>query len=341
MGDSDQRRQMSRRRFLKLLGAAGAASAAGYTGLRHLSPRSTPTGNAVNLDDSAIKTVEDLQGGAKRVVIKSGATWTPSIGSGGTMENLLIDISADRAGVVGTASGDGWTIRNVGVKGITGTDKVFTVSGSNGTVENLYLGDGSKSQAAAKDGGPNGTMGFWVDHGDTEGPLNFRNVHISKFANNGIYGSPTADQYTGGIMNIYDSYFDSNNISAFKIGSPLGQCEVVNTTIRTDSEAPATHDGLVNKRTIWALNNSETVVRDCDIQGPIATRSPNSTIILENTRWDGSGTGSGEIRGSSAGSPDLSPPSGVPMSAEEAATGTSSAASTTSSSESQGSGSPC
>lgn len=288
---------------------------------------------AQNFDDPAIERVESLENGARRVVVESGATWTVRIGSGETLSDLLVDIDRPGADFHAFASGTGWTIRNLGVKGTIKSRYALVTEGENGTVENVYLGDG------AEDGTQ--VMGVWIDHDDTEGPLDFRKVHISGYPNNGIYGSPTVEEDRGGIVNIYDSYFDSNNISNFKLGSPLGPCEVVNTVIRTDNSATPNSRGQVNKRGMWALDNPggghpnrhRVILRDSDFLGRIVTE-PGAIVELQNTRWDGtfqagddvheSGDPPGELVGSSAGEPDLTPPDGVPMNAREAATGSTS-----------------
>lgn len=285
---------------------------------------------AQNFDDPAVERVESLENGARRVVVESGATWTVRIGSGETLSDLLVDIDRPGADFHAFASGSGWTIRNLGVKGTIKSRYALVAEGENGTVENVYLGDGAEDGTQVK--------GVWIDHDDTEGPLDFRRVHIAGYPNNGIYGSPTVEEDRGGIVNIYDSYFDSNNISNFKLGSPLGPCEVVNTVVRTDNPATPNSRGQVNKRALWGLDNPggghsnrhRVILRDSDVLGRIVTE-PGAIVELQNTRWDGtfhagddvheSGDPPGELVGSSAGEPDLTPPAGVPMNAREAATG--------------------
>lgn len=261
--------------------------------------------------------------GYEEIVVEEGETFTKRVGGGEVWENKLIDITAPGADVTALCDGEvsGWTVRNIGVRGRVKDAYFFSPAGSGGLVENVYLGDGSISKNTW-DGRP---KGFWVQHNRTTGPIEFRNVHVAKFTNNGIYGSPTVDSHSGGVIHIRDSYFNSNNISQFKIGSPLGTCEVENVTVRTDQPAPPNPDGVVNKRAMIALasggDQTYTVVRDSDIQGHIDADDPGATVELQNVRWDGSG--SGDIRGQSAGSPDLDPPAGVPMTAQEAAAGTS------------------
>lgn len=279
---------LSRRSTMKLFGAAGVAS--------------------IPLTTSV---AADTHGEYETITVPAGQRETLQVPDGGTLSNKLIDITASGASVRIDARGTDWTVRNIGVKGTMDAydDIALLVGGERGTVENVYLGDGCT---------PGRSKGSWVDHSDTDGPIEFRNVHIAGFPNNGIYGSPTAN-LQGGIIHIRDSYFDSNNISQFKIGSPLGTCEVTNTVIRTDNAAPHNGFNQINKRGLWALDG-KTVVRDCDILGSIDTYA-SATVELENTRWDGTHTDDGTVVGSSSGSPDLSPPEGCPMTPEEAAAG--------------------
>jgi len=285
---------ISRRSAVKLIGVAGAAA--------------LPISASVAADThDDYETIEVPAGEREEIRVRNGET----------LSNKLIDVTASGASVRIDARGSDWTVRNVGVKGEMDADDdmALLVGGERGTVENVYLGDGCI---------PGRSKGAWVDHGSTDGPIEFRRVHVAGFPNNGIYGSPTAD-LQGGVLHIRDSYFDSNNISQFKIGSPLGTCEVTNTVVRTDNSAP--HNGFdqVNKRGIWALDG-DIVVRNCDIQGTINTYAP-ATVEVEDTRWDGRHYGEGSITGGSSGTPDLSPPESCPTTAEEAASGSTSGSS--------------
>jgi stress response protein SCP2 len=245
------------------------------------------------------------------------------LGSGDTLENVLFDISAERADVRILTSGTGWTIRNVGVRGKAQNETPLWLGGQ-GTVEHVYLGDGSIG-GDHPNGSGMGPIGCWINKNPNSGPIVFDGVNISFFANNGIYGAPTADGKYGKVFHVRNSYFDSNNISAFKIGSQYGTCTVSNTTVRTDHEAPALESGAVNKRAIWALQG-RTEITDSDLQGPIWTNSAEGAYaVLEDCAWSDGGRwmdDRGDVRGTWSGSPDLSPPAGVPMTPEAAASGT-------------------
>ncbi len=279
---------ISRRSVIKIAGATGAAVIPG-----------TASVAADSQDDYEIIEVS----ADEREIIR--------VRSGETLSNKLIDVTASGASVRIDARGSDWTVRNIGVKGTMDVydDMALLVGGEHGTVENIYLGDGCTAGRS---------KGSFVDHGSTNGPIEFRWVHIAGFPNNGIYGSPTSD-LQGGIIHIRDSYFDSNNISQFKIGSPLGTCEVTNTVVQTDNSTPHNGFNQVNKRGIWALDG-KTIIRDCDIQGTINTYDP-ATVEVENTRWGGDHNGDGSVIGNPRGTPDLSPPDGCPVTPEQAASG--------------------
>lgn len=262
------------------------------------------------------------------ITLSPGETKRVEVHGGETLENKLYDVRADGAGVYLHTFGDDWTVRNVAYRGANATNGI-AYRGS-GTFENVYLGDGTEADAD--------TIGMITVADQSTGPIILRNVHIADW-NTGIYGSPTGEQ-EGPITRIYDSYFDTNTGSQIKIGSPLGPCEVVNTTVRTDGEVDKGRSGSTNVRAVWALDHNgggpnhrnTSVFRDCDLQGLIAATC-GAVVELENTRWDGQFNSTedvhgcypdvtADLHGESVGDPDLSPPAGVPMTAEEAASGT-------------------
>lgn len=252
----------------------------------------------------------------RTVTLDPGETRTFEATANDPVENLLIDQSATGAYVRLVGGEDGFVIRNVGVRGRGVDDGYNLLASASGLFENIYLADGSV---------PGRMKGGYLAHKNTRGPVTFRNVHIGRYGNNGLYVSPTSLDSTGAVVHIEDSFFPGNNISNFKIGSPYDTCTVTNTTIRTDADVPHNGMGQINKRGFIALDGY-TVVEDCDISGPIQVdaekHSSDTTVELVNTRWDGDKLKGGRIVGSSVGTPDLSAPAGVPMSPEEAASGT-------------------
>jgi hypothetical protein len=293
--ERDGRRTVDRRSFLGVAGA-GAAAALGVGTL------------ANNADAADYRTV----------TVPAGETRNFSVGSGETLENLLIDMTAKGASAKIYANGDGWTVRNVAFKGNhPGGHYLFTPAVSKGgtaTVENLYMGDGQTEGT--------GKGGIWVNGPDHYGTLNFRNVNIQHFIDNGLYGTDAGYDYAGahgGVVNVYDSFFDSNNISNIRVGSRDGRtCYVENCVVRTGStracDVGCSSPGAKNSRGVWAWWGP-VEVRDSDIQGPAVeqdSRAGDPTISSTNTRW-GSNANAGRV------------PDGVPMTPEEAASGTSSA----------------
>ncbi|UPV73514.1 hypothetical protein M0R89_13300 [Halorussus limi] len=256
----------------------------------------------------------------RTVTVSAGETRTFSVGSGQTFENVLIDMTADGASAKIYANGDGWTVRNVAFKGNhPGGHYLFTPAVSKGgtaTVENLYMGDGQTEGS--------GKGGIWVNGRDHYGTLNFRNVNIQHFIDNGLYGTDPGYSYHGshgGVVNVYDSYFNSNNIANIRVGSIDGRtCYVENCVVKGGSTrgcgVGCSAPGAKNPRGVWAWWGP-VEVKDSDIGSSPArveqdSRAGDPTIISKNTRW-----------GSDADTSRV--PSGVPMTAEEAASGTSSA----------------
>ncbi|NEU56646.1 hypothetical protein [Halorussus sp. MSC15.2] len=265
----------------------------------------------------------------RTVTVSAGNTRTFSVGSGETLENLLIDMTADGASAKIYANGDGWTVRNVAFKGNhPGGHYLFTPAVSKGgtaTVENLYMGDGQTAGS--------GKGGIWVNGNDHYGTLNFRNVHIAHFIDNGLYGTDSGYSYHGshgGVVNVYDSYFDSNNIANIRVGSIDGRtCYVDNCVVKGGTTRPCdvgcSSPGATNSRGVWAwwgpVEVSNSDIGSSPARREQDNRAGNPEIISKNTRW-----------GSEADTSRV--PSGVPMTAEEAASGTSSASSGGSGSES-------
>ncbi|SIR19655.1 hypothetical protein SAMN05421858_1783 [Haladaptatus litoreus] len=272
---------LNRRSYLKFAGATAATFAA--------------TGSTVGANEY------------ETITVPAGETKSIAVGDGETFENKLIDMSASGASVLITTSGSGWTIRNVGFKGEhPGGHYLMTpgVSDPEGTalIENVYMGDGQAPRT--KSGG------IWVDANlPHQGTITFRNVHIAGMIDNGLYGSGPGAQGYGGNLHVESSYFKGNTISNVRLNSKTRPCNVTNTVIDTTGAQPCgvgcSAPGSTNTRAIWSWYG-ETHLRNCDIVGDIATID-GGTVTETNTR-------TGEAA-------DLTPPKGVPMSAEQAASG--------------------
>jgi hypothetical protein len=243
----------------------------------------------------------------RTITVSAGETQTIDIGDGETFENVLIDMTADGASALVRTSGSGWTIRNVGFKGIhPGGHYLLNpgVSDPDGTglVENLYMGDG---QVAGSDSG-----GIWLNANlPHRGTITFRNVHVAGMIDNGLYGSGPGAQGYGGNLHVESSYFKANTISNVRLNAKERPCRVIDTVVdsrgnkpcRTGCSAP----GSTNTRAVWSWYG-ETHLRNCDILGDI-TSVKGGSVTQTNTRT-----------GDAA---DLTPPKGVPTSAEQAASG--------------------
>jgi hypothetical protein len=237
------------------------------------------------------------------VTVPAGETRTFSVGSGETLENLLIDMTADGASARIVTSGSGWTVRNVGFEGRHPGghhQMIVRVDDPDGTgrLENVYLGN-EQADRSAKGGI------YWDSASSRKGTIVFDRVHIANKVDNGFYGE--GDGY--GRQIVKNSYFHNNTISNVRVGSHHSTCRVENTTVHIDGGNPpcgtgCSSPGSTNTRAVWAWFGEVEVV-DCDIKGAPLLTKEGATITQSNTRV-----------GSAA---DVTPPEDVPMSAEEAA----------------------
>ena len=296
--DSDS--LLDRRSYLKLAGAAAASVAA--------------TGAATKATAASYDTI----------TVSAGQSRTFQVGNGETFENKLIDITADGASAHIYATSNNFTIRNVGFKGThPGSEFPIVLSvpdeSATGTVENLYLGDGAIKGSYAG--------GIFVQYSPAHrGTLQFKNLHVAHFSNNGLYGSAPGHRGQPGTSHVADSYFHSNNISNIRLGNDTETNTVRNCTVHVDDTTPAcdancSDPGAVVNRGIWAWTG-DVHLDNCDVQGRLETYE------------GGQITQSATSVGSNA---DTTPPQSVPMSAEEAASGNATDGSSTDGSSTDGS----
>ncbi|RKD97402.1 right-handed parallel beta-helix repeat-containing protein [Halopiger aswanensis] len=294
--DPDERTLVGRRSYIKAaasavtLGAAGAGSAA-----------------AAGEDYDVIE-------------VPAGRTHTITLGSGDTLENTLIDISARNAKFQISARGSGWEVRNLGIRGNwdeTQKAEPFIVSGD-GVIDNYYFADGATGNTY-----PNGPTGIYVANAHS-GTIRINNVNIQDMPDNAIYGSSPGDLPShpsggggGGDVIITNSYAADCVASSFRVGTDGSRVE---NCVSVGSDCG-----------FWAFYNSPKVV-DCDFSdsnlGDIRVGDghwqANARPRLENVRYETDVIHSGSVVGSSAGSPQRTSPEeveGVPLSAEEAASG--------------------
>ncbi|AGN00964.1 hypothetical protein L593_05075 [Salinarchaeum sp. Harcht-Bsk1] len=338
---------VDRRDYMRVLGGAAAAAA----GLGAL----TGSGAAAEYET---------------ITVDAGGSYTANLGSGDTLENVLIDVTADGADVHIGADGDGWVIRNVGIRGAIdigddspggddpsyegGYNSVFTVdasSGGSGLIENVYLGDGIE---------PGVDKSALITATNHDGHIDVRNFNCGGFSTTAFYVSGFGRERTGGTMTIEDSYF-ANSAGTAHI-RPAGNVTIRNCTITNTNEAvyiPRTFGGLdqaMTARGIWtSYSGSTTRVENCDIDvreentcdapwdydGPCqATSVWAGEAPIDLVDSEVRGTVGGNVNQSNVGSaPDLSLPSGVPDSAEVAASGGTASGSDDSTSGDSGNGS--
>jgi hypothetical protein len=256
------------------------------------------------------------------IEVPVGSTHTIQLGDGDTLENTLIDITASGAQYQLSAVGSGWTIRNLGVRGVWDSDEkaeplVASVPDKNGSarIENVYLGDGAYDDTYP------GATGIYVGNSHA-GTLEIDRVNIQGFPDNAIYGSSPGDSAAhssgrggGGAVCITNSYAANCRAGGFRIGSDGSYVENC-VAVGCD-------------RNFWGFYN-ETDVIDCDFSnaqlGDIATGDgawqATATATVTNTRFETALEHSGQVIGDSAGTPQRTEPSdveGVPLTAAEAA----------------------
>ena len=285
--DSEQS-LLDRRSYLKLAGAAAASVAAAGA--------SSGSANAASYDT---------------ITVPAGGTEVITVGSGETFENTLIDMTADGASAQLNVSGDDWTVRNVAFKGNHPGGNYLLTPGvtsedGHGLIENVYMGDGQTEGS--------GKGGIWVNGNlPHRGTITFRNVHVAHMIDNGLYGMDGGYHGVGGVVNVEDSYFDSNNIANIRVGSVDGRvCHVKNCVVKADSTRPCgtgcSSPGATNSRGVWAWFGPVEVT-DSDVGGSSPRATKDGGYIEESdTRW-----------GADADTDRV--PEGVPMAAEEAVGG--------------------
>ncbi len=246
----------------------------------------------------------------RTITVPAGQQKAIHVGDGVTFENVLIDITASGAGVSITTSGNGWTIRNVGIKGQDSGRNFMIMPGvespdGHGLIENVYMGDGIK---AGKRGG-----GIWVNANlPHRGVITIRRTHIANTVNNGLYASGPGSKGEKGITNVEDSYFRSNNISNIRLNALGSRTPYVkNTVVKVDGSTPPCGDkcsapGTVNNRGIWSWYDTTKVI-DSDIQGGLVGAHGGNVKTINTRTGDNA---------------NLTPPKGVPMTAKQAASGT-------------------
>ncbi|MFP8957246.1 right-handed parallel beta-helix repeat-containing protein [Natrialbaceae archaeon A-CW3] len=263
------------------------------------------------------------------ITVGAGQRRVINVDSNETLENVLIDCTANGARVTIAAHGTNWTIRNVGIKGrVTGTNATFGVSdrgGNTSRIENVYLGDGATS-------GHRHGLGIWVAP-QHNGHIDIDRVNIQEMGDNSFYCSAPMHSGAGGTVDLSNCYSRDSWVSHFRLGEgAVTNCTAVNT---------AAHK---NGRGVWAWAPGTVSVEDCQLATGgrhyavvAGANGRGTTVRMRNTEYD---TGfNGGLRRTSGATIDLQSdngtnprdtvPDGCPTSAEEAAGGSASSSAST------------
>ena len=298
-GSADNTVLLDRRSYLRIAGAATAATLAATTG---------------------VGASEDYE----TITLSRGERRTFEVGNGETFENKLIDCTAGNCWPVIVAHGTNWTIRNVGIEGRLGnTNAIFGVSdrqGNTSVMENIYLGDGSDSRNGSSTG--HGQTAIWANP-DHAGHIDIENVNIQGFADNAIYASAPGNG-GGGTVHI-DSCFAANcYVSHYRLAT--AGSTVTNSSVYVNDEGFA-------GRGIWAWSPGTIEIEDCQIEMnghhtaiDAGANGQGTDVVVRDSDYDRGGitehAGSTvHLEGDSGTSPEAFVPDGTPTSAEEAASG--------------------
>jgi hypothetical protein len=266
----------------------------------------------------------------RTVTVPAGGRKLFRVGSGETLENLLIDCTASNADARIVASGTGWTIRNVGFKGemdhgASGGYPNHIAASGEGRIENVYVGNGVVS------GTRKGGIGVSADHA---GHIEVVRTHIAGWSDNGIYAAGMArpgGSAGHGTLGFDSCYLHDNNVSGLRIASD--GTTVKDTVIHNTGNAPTVstcgcvnargvYDGYGTESNVITFENVDIACTDANTNGGTsALAATKTTFEVENSQVKGDLIGN--VNTTNVGNdPDVTPPAGVPMTAEEAAKGT-------------------
>lgn len=215
-------------------------------------------------------------------------------------------------------SGNGWSLRNIGVGSPTSNGSYAIAAQGTGIIEHCYLGEGSSSDT-----------GIFV-HPNHGGTILIRFCYLSGFHDNGIYGSAPGNgpSHTipgnGGTVIVENCYLEGNEIANLRLGTTGSGAK--NTVMHN----PASR----GNRTFWGYYESP-VLQNCDMGGRIVAgedahpKGREVSVTLNNCRWNGQGgvstAGSSSVAGADEAQsrqPNFAPPGRVPTSPQAAAQGT-------------------
>lgn len=250
---------------------------------------------------------------------------------GETYENVLIDVSNAGASVQLTVQNG--TVRNVGILGEQSSDApnhswmvVQASAGEEVRVENVYMGDGLD--------GDYGGGGIFV-HANHAGECVIDRVHVAGSGDNGIYASgPGTPNGNDGHVVIRDCLSINSTVSLYRIGSTGSVIENCVGWVDEDTPQYRNPGSPRTSRGVWHWYATDCEVYDVDIDmkgrgAAILASRDGGHLHVHDSEIDGgdiavdhAGNGAGEVTTDDVtDEPELEPPEGVPMSAEEAAAG--------------------
>jgi len=315
---SDHNSRFGRRSYLKMAGVTAAlVGGIGAT--------------TVTADDDEYDVIE----------VSSGQTWTYNMDPGETLENILVDITAAGANWQIRMHGDDMTLRNVGIRGnVDSPEKMNHISiastsrSSRTVIENVYY-EGYTLRGFDNAVGTGGTATPIFVSPSHGGDLLVRNVNLQSCPDNLIYASAPGNgpehpaTGSGGTVRVEDSYLFRTGAGCVRIGTNGSYAE--NCILDGDHANTA----APNARPFWGYYE-HTEVRNCDVMngspgavvvGASAWRKGRSAeVAVEDSYFDNTGTHAdgAQISGSSTDRTPRTDPAeidGVPLSPEEAASG--------------------
>lgn len=245
---------------------------------------------------------------------------------GGTYQNKLIDMSTGDTFEI-FADGRNPTVKNIGFKG-TAQNSGFAVNAAGGrsvsgtvTIENVYLGDGTGYQNSSFTHGPGGMFIHATNNIDR---VVVNNCTVRGWTNNGFYFS-NADY-----VEWNDCLTTNCGVSHYRAkNAEINNCVGFNTSNERHGQGSGSER---YGRIVWAWPPGPIDINNSDIeQGPAALESiwPNanggaSQVNFNSGQFSGgikSGPGTYNESNSVGSNPDLTAPSAVPLTAEQAASG--------------------
>ncbi|AGB16228.1 hypothetical protein Halru_1621 [Halovivax ruber XH-70] len=228
--------------------AETAESPAGNTGLLHRRSYLQLAGAAVG--GAAIASAAGRANAASYDVVEvdAGSHEVLRVGAGETLENVLIDVTADGASATIDCHAPNTTVRNVGFEGRmdsppTGIIGASDTGGGTSVIENVYLGDGASA-------GHRHGLGLWVSP-EHSGHLVIDRVNIQEMGDNSFYCSAPGNSGTVELRNCYSA---NSWVAHYRLAKgTVENCVALNDERHEDG------------RGIWAWAPGTVEVRDCDL----------------------------------------------------------------------------